>query len=85
MADPQEDCTILDSQRLSRLAKLPHREKSHRPIVDFVFLSSLVAAYIIHFAGYSREKTNVTQLVLENVWKLVYDQFLCEHPSSKFT
>ena len=40
-------------------------------------------AYMTHFAAYSRCKTNVTQLVLE-VWKLVYDQFFCEHPGSKF-
>ena len=29
-------------------------------------------------------KTKITQLVPEKVWKLVYDQFLCEHPDSKF-
>ena len=28
--------------------------------------------------------TNITQLVPGKVWKLVYNQFLCEHPSSKF-
>ena len=85
MANPEEDCTVLDSHRPSqRPAKLPRREKTHRPIVDFVVLSSLVASYTTHFAAYSREKTNVTQLVLEKVWKLVYNQFLCEHLGIKF-
>ena len=85
MANPQEDCSVLDSQRLSQHpAKLPRREKSHRPIVNFVVLPSLVAAYTTHFAAYSMRKTNVIQLVPGKVWKLVYDQFLCKHPSSKF-
>ena len=46
--------------------------------------SSLVAAYTTHFAAYNKGKTNVTQLVPKKVWKLVYDQFLREHPDSKF-
>ena len=33
---------------------------------------------------YSSGRTNVTQLVLGKVWKLVYEQFLREHPGSKF-
>ena len=47
-------------------------------------LSSLVAAYTTHFAAYSKGRTTVTQLVPGKVWKLVYDQFLREHPGSKF-
>ena len=48
-------------------------------------LLSLVTAYTIHFVAYSKEKTNVTQLVPGKVWKLVYNQFVREHPGSKFT
>ena len=85
MADKPHDCTMLDSQHLSqRLAKLPSREKTHRPIVISVVLSSLVVAYTTHFAAYSRGKTSVSQLVPRKVWKLVYDQFLCEHHGCKF-
>ena len=85
MADVEEDCTVLDSQRPSqRPAKCPRREKTHRPIVDFVVMSSLVAAYTTHFAAYSKGRTNVIQLVPGKVWKLVYDQFLYKHPGSKF-
>ena len=47
-------------------------------------MSSLVATYTTYFATYSRGNTNVIQLVPGKVWKLVYDQFLCKHPGSKF-
>ena len=85
MGDQVDDCAILDSQHpLQRLGKLPWRKKSHHPIVDSVVLSSFVAAYTTHFAAYSKEKTNVTQLVPGKVWKLVYNQFVRKHPGSKF-
>ena len=47
-------------------------------------LSSLVSLYTTHFATYSSERTNVTQLVPGKVWKLVYERFLREHSGSKF-
>lgn len=85
MANSQQDCTVLDSQSPSeRPAKLPRRERFHRPIVDSLVIDSLVASYNTHFATYSRWKKNVTQLVPGKVWKLVYEQFLREHPGNKF-
>ena len=39
---------------------------------------------MINFASYIKGKTNVSLLVLEKVWKLVYDQIVCEHSGSKF-
>ena len=85
MADVEEDCTVLDSQRPSQHpVKCLRRKKTHRSIVDSVVLSSLVATYTTHFVAYSKGRTNVTQLVPGKVWKLVYDQFLREHPGSKF-
>lgn len=80
-----EDCTILDDQGSSqRPSKLPRRERAHWPIVDSIVLFSLVSSYTTHFAMYSSGRNNVTQLVPGKVWKLVYEQFLREHPGSKF-
>ena len=85
MGDDNDDCTMLEDQGPSqRPSKLPRREKSHRPIVDSVVLSWLVSSYTMHFATYSNGRKNVTQLVPGKVWKLVYEQFLREHPGSKF-
>ena len=67
-----------------RPSKLPWHERSHRPIVDSLVLSSLVLLYTTHFAMYSSGRTNVTQVVPGKVWKLMYEQFLREHPRSKF-
>lgn len=85
MGDQQDDCIVLEEQaHLQRPSKLPRRERSHWPIVDSHVLSFLVSSYTTHFATYSSGKTNVTQLVPGKVWKMVYDQFLREHPGSKF-
>ena len=85
MGDRSDDCTVLEDQGpTQRPSKLPRRERSHRPIVDSHVLSSLVSSYTAHFATYSSGRTNVTQLVPEKVWKLVYEQFLREHSGSKF-
>ena len=85
MDDWQDDCIVLDEQGLSqRPLKLTHRERYHQPIVDSEVLSSLVLLYTTDFATYNNSTTNVTQLVPKKVWKLVYRQFLREHPGSKF-
>ena len=85
MGNGHQDCTVLDEQGPpQRPSKLPRCERAHRPIVDFVVLSSLVSSYTTHFATYSNGRTNVTQLVPGKVWKLVYEHFLREHPGSKF-
>ena len=52
--------------------------------MDSIVFSSLVSLYTTHFATYNSGRTNVTQLVPGKVWKLVYEQFLREHPGSKF-
>ena len=85
MGDDNDDYTVVEDEGPSQQpAKLPRRERSHRSIVDSIVLSSLVSSYTTHFAMYNSGKTNVTQLVLGKVWKLVYEQFLQEHPGSKF-
>ena len=85
MGDDNDNCTVLEDRAPSqRPSKLPRREKSHRLIVDSVVLSWLVSSYTTHFATYSSGKKNVTQLVPGKVWKLLYEQFLQEHPESKF-
>ena len=85
MGDDNDDYTVGEDQGpFQQPSKLPRRERSHRPIVDSIVLSSLVSSYTTHFAMYSNGGTNVTQLVPGKVWKLVYEQFLQEHPGSKF-
>ena len=85
MGDDNDDCMVVEDQGPSqRPSKLPRRERSHLLIVDSIVLSSLVSSYTTHFAMYSSGRTNVTQLVPGKVWKLVYEQFLQEHPGSKF-
>ena len=85
MGDCNDDYTVVEDHSPSqRPSKLPRRERMHRLIVDSSVFSSLVSSYTTHFATYSNGRTNVTQLVSEKVWKLVYEQFLREHPGSKF-
>lgn len=62
----------------TRKEKVPHAD------VDSLHFSSLIGAYHHYFEIYSSKKQQVTQLILNAVWKLVWKEVLYEF-SSKTT
>jgi len=67
-----------------RPTKAPQKDKNLRCIVDYVHLSSMAASYNHHFMLYNRNKNNVTQLIPNQVWKVVYKDYKKQFPNSEF-
>jgi hypothetical protein len=65
----ESDCEILP---IKRPTKAPRKEKALKCIMDFVHLSSLTSSYNHHFMFYGQDIKNVTQLVPNHVWKVIY-------------
>ncbi len=58
-----------------RPTKASWKDKNLSCIVDYVHLSSMVAPHNHHFIFYSRDMSNVTQLIPSQVWKVVYKDY----------
>jgi hypothetical protein len=57
------------------VSKAPWREKGNRAIVESTQLSSACVAYNHHFAIYSKNKSENTQFIHNEVWKVVYASY----------
>lgn len=58
-----------------RPTKSLQKDKNLRCIVDFVHLNSMAALYNHHFMFYSWDRNNVTHLIPNQVWKVVYNDY----------
>jgi hypothetical protein len=59
-------------------------EKNHRPIVKLLHFNYLVVPFDMNFGVYSKGRKQVTQLILNMVWKNVYMAYEVEHFDSPF-
>lgn len=70
------DINDYDDLKLFQLAfKLHIRYKQHWVLVEWTHLNMMVRSYNCHFAKYSKEKKNVTQLIPTLVWKAIYAKY----------
>jgi hypothetical protein len=58
-----------------RPTKALRKDKNLKCIVDFVHLSSMAASYNRHFMFHNWDRSNVTQLIPSQVWKVVYKDY----------
>ncbi len=58
--------------------------KNHRPIVKLLHFNYLVVPIDMNFGVYSKGRKQVTQLILNMVWKNVYMAYEVEHFDSHF-
>jgi hypothetical protein len=68
----------------TRPRKTLWKDKNLRCIVDSMHVSSMLASYHHHFMFYSRDRSNVTQLILNQDWKVVYKDYKKHSPNSEF-
>jgi hypothetical protein len=67
-----------------RPTKAPQKNKNLKCIVDFMHLSSIAASYNHHFMFYSGDRSNVTQFILSQVWKVVCKDYKKQFPNFEF-
>jgi len=51
------------------------RKNNHGAIVESFHLNTMLASYHWHFVKYSKDNKQVTQLILNLVWKAIYDEY----------
>jgi len=73
-----------DNLPIKHKVKVPRRDQRQRALIESWHLSTMAAAYNHHFAIYSRDRKQVTQLIPKAVWKSVYTAYLEAYPDSQF-
>lgn len=62
------------------LVRATQKEKVTKPTIESRMLSNMAQSYYNHFATYNKGSKQVTQLVPNMVWKLVYANFKVGKP-----